>query len=591
MSVAQDNVEELKRRIVLSDVVKGYVTLTLKGQEYQGLCPFHKEKTPSFTVNDQKNFYHCFGCGAHGDAFNFVQKVEGISFPDTLQKLADFYNIELKQDSKFTPEAKDKVKRLYELVELTCQWYENNLRSAEGKDALSYLQKRQLSDQSIHHFRLGYSPNSSQSPLYKILKEKGFTDNELAKAGVLLPSKHSTGFYDRLRGRVIFPITDRRNRVVAFGGRSLDGSHPKYLNSAETSLFHKRENLYAFSLSLKDQKKIDNFVVVEGYMDVIAIRNAGIPDAVAPLGTALTEQQIFLLWKYCDSPILCFDGDNAGLRAAARAAYSFLPHLEPGKSAQFIFLPDGEDPDSYIKLYGTSAFTSQIENSQKLHDVLWRILTSTLSIKNPDDISLLEKKIKETTKQIKNETVQNQYRYYYQQKLKSLTWKTYRDKKNLKTDAQHKVRSLNSVNLISLRYEQALLASLIQHPDVIETYIENLTCFSLSDNRLEALKLYIIDQTLELGVENADIKDKIANSKYSDLLDIVFSQAVQLFAPFSRSGCPKDEVEVGIQQILDFMAKKELNTDEKNAISLLSSEFNEDNYERLLELKKEKNTY
>ncbi|MSO85416.1 MAG: DNA primase [Rhodospirillales bacterium] len=372
MAFAAAFLDELKARAGLAALVGKRVRLIRRGREHLGLCPFHKEKTPSFTVNEDKGFYHCFGCGKHGSAFDFVMETEGLSFPEAVERLAQEAGMALPERD---PEARARDESRGALVPALAAasaFFERTLRMPEGRPALEYLRGRGLTDETIAQFRLGYAPDRRDA-LKAALMRDNFTEDRMVEAGLLIVPEDNAarGTYDRFRGRVMFPILDRRDRVIAFGGRVLGDGEPKYLNSPETPLFHKGFTLYGLSHALAAARAEGTLVVVEGYMDVIALHQAGIRNAVAPLGTALTEDQIRLLWRVAPEPVLCFDGDAAGSRAALRAVMRALPLLKPGYSLRFAFMPAGEDPDSMVRRQGADAVRKMLGQPLALSETLW----------------------------------------------------------------------------------------------------------------------------------------------------------------------------------------------------------------------------
>ena len=321
--------DELRARLPVSEVVGRKVRLLRKGREHSGLCPFHNEKTPSFTVNDEKGFYHCFGCGAHGSVIDFAMETEGLSFPEAVEKLAGQAGLQVPQSS---PEERERAKvrsTLYDVLEQVCDWYEDQLTRPGGRQAYDYLKQRGFTDETIGRFRLGFAPDG-RGKLLQAMESRGIERRQLVEAGLIKLPEGGGDPRDYFFNRVMFPITDGRDRVIAFGGRILGDGQPKYLNSPETPLFHKGRNLYNYAMAREASKDAGTVIVAEGYTDVIALAQAGLPNAVAPLGTALTEEQIGLLWRIADEPVLCFDGDNAGERAALRAAERAMPILKPG---------------------------------------------------------------------------------------------------------------------------------------------------------------------------------------------------------------------------------------------------------------------
>jgi DNA primase len=416
-------IDELRNRVTLSELVGRRVALKRKGREYAGLCPFHNEKTPSFWVNDQKNFFHCFGCGAHGDAIGFAMRIDNVSFPEAVERLASEAGIEVPQ---ITPQEQERARvaaSLYQVAESAAQWFEQQLRMPGGRQAMEYLKGRGLDDDTITRFRLGYAPDNREA-LQAAMRRSGATDAQLIEVGLVIqPDDSGRQPYDRFRGRVMFPILDRRGRVIAFGGRIIGAGEPKYLNSPETGLFHKGDNLYCQHFARAAVGKDQPVIVAEGYMDAIALHAAGFGGAVAPLGTALTEGQLALLWRLTDEPHLCFDGDNAGRRAAMRAAERALPLLKPGKSLLFVSLPPGHDPDSLIRAHGATAFETCLKQARPLVDIVWEMETQGRPIDTPERRASLEAALKQRVASIADATVQG---YYHEEIVRKRLWETRR---------------------------------------------------------------------------------------------------------------------------------------------------------------------
>ena len=400
--------DELRSRVRLSSVVGRHVKLTRKGREYQGLCPFHNEKSPSFSVNEDKGFFHCFGCGAHGDAIAFEMRLSHLSFTDAVEKLAAEAGLDVPQASPEERRAESRRASLHDAMEAACRFYEAQLRSAAGRDGLDYLRNRGLSDETIGRFRLGWSPDH-RTALKTAIQSEQIPESLMIEAGLLKRPEGDGPSFDMFRGRVMFPISDRRGRIVAFGARTLGDGQPKYLNSPETPLFHKGHTLYALAQAREVAAKSNQVVAVEGYMDVIALHQAGFTFAVAPLGTALTEEQIGELWKLADEPILCFDGDAAGQRAMARASQRCLPILQPGKSLRFAVLPAADDPDSLIRSKGHAAMRAVLDGAAPLIDILWKLRIEGQSLDTPERRAAAERDLLDQAAAIADETVRKQY--------------------------------------------------------------------------------------------------------------------------------------------------------------------------------------
>ncbi len=347
MTLSPQWLDELRARTTLSAVIAPSVKLLRAGREWKACCPFHNEKTPSFTVNDDKGFYHCFGCGAHGDAIRFLTDHRGMPFMDAVKELAGKAGMEVPAPD---PKAKERAERASSLTDVMAEaakYYSEQLQGIKGSDARDYLKRRGIGDETIRSFGLGLAPDS-RNALKRALEKLG--EERLIETGMLIqPEEAGKESYDRFRGRLMFPIRDARGRVIAFGGRILGDGEPKYLNSPDTILFDKGRTLYNIDRAGPASRTAKRLIVVEGYMDVIALDRAGIAEAVAPNGTALTEGQIERLWRLDPSPILCFDGDNAGRKAAVRAALRALPLISPDRTLRFVELPQGQDPDDVVK--------------------------------------------------------------------------------------------------------------------------------------------------------------------------------------------------------------------------------------------------
>jgi DNA primase len=413
--------DELKARVSLSDVVGRKVALKRRsGSEYAGLCPFHNEKTPSFTVNDKKSFFYCFGCQEKGSAFDFLMKTEGLTFPEAVEKLAREVGLPVPQSTPQERERAQQASTLQQVVEQAARWFQKQLRLPVGRAGLDYLRGRGLSDETIDDFRLGFSPDSRDGVI-AALKREGATMDKIVEAGLAIqPEDAHREPYDRFRGRVMFPINDRRGRVIAFGGRVIGPGEPKYLNSPETPLFHKGANLYCLDRARVAVTKDQPVIVAEGYMDVIALHVAGFTGAVAPLGTALTEGQLAEVWKLADEPYLCFDGDNAGRRAAQRGAERALPLLRAGKSLRFVAMPAGEDPDSLLRARGPAAIESVLKLARPLADVVWDLDTEGKSTDTPERRAALQRDVLHRVDQIADPVVRDHYRAEMRSRLNKL---------------------------------------------------------------------------------------------------------------------------------------------------------------------------
>jgi DNA primase len=412
--------DELKARLPVSEVVGRRVKLKKAGREWKGLSPFQQEKTPSFTVNDQKQFYHDFSTGKHGNIFDFLMETEGVTFPEAVERLAAMAGLPLPAVTPDAARHEARRKTLHDVMELAAKFFADTLASRNGAKARGYLADRGISPAMQLQFRLGYA-RADRFALKEHLGNQGISVEDMIETGLLIGGDDIPVPYDRFRDRVMFPITDARGRAIAFGGRALEKDVPaKYLNSPETPLFHKGDNLYNLATARQAAHDGAPIVVVEGYVDVIAMVGVGYGGSVAPLGTALTENQLALLWKMADEPILCFDGDRAGQKAAWRAADLALPHLLPGKSLRFALLPEGQDPDDLARVGGRGAIEDVIAASRGLADMIWAREVEGGNFATPERRAALEKRIGEIANSVRDEVVRRYYRQDFSDRLQRM---------------------------------------------------------------------------------------------------------------------------------------------------------------------------
>ena len=407
MALPPEFLDELRARTPLAAVIGRRVRLARSGRQWKGCCPFHGEKTPSFYVYD--DHYHCFGCGVHGDAITFVMQSVGASFPEAVEQLAAEAGMQV---PKPTPEAAEAERRRLDLsgvLDAAAASYRRRLALPEGKPAREYLARRGLSDETIERYGLGWSGEGRGAIAADLLRE-GVTPEDLIEAGLMRRDDETGRVYDLFFNRVMFPIRDRRGRTISFGGRVMGDGQPKYVNGPETALFSKRRTLYGLDLAREAVRQGGTLVVVEGYMDVIALGQAGFGAAVAPLGTALTEEQFSELWRLSPAPVLCFDGDGAGARAAARAAELALPMLAPERTLRLIALPAGEDPDSLVKARGARAFQAILDGARSLADSLYDLLHEGVSDTTPEQRAAFRTRLDEACRKIPDKALGAEYR-------------------------------------------------------------------------------------------------------------------------------------------------------------------------------------
>jgi len=465
MIFPKDFPDKIRSTILASEVVGKKVKLKLRGKEFTGLCPFHNEKSPSFTVNDQKGFYHCFGCAAHGDVISFVMQSDGMEFKDAVIKLADDFGIPVPK-VRFDAALEEKIDRDVLILEKICQFFEKNLITPAGSSAISYLQKREISANNIKKFRLGFALNSYES-LTNFLKSEGFTDLEISRTGVI--GKNEQGkFYDKFRNRIIFPITNKKDQVIAFGGRTISDDLPKYLNSAETDSFKKNQTLYNFFFARKPIFSKGYAVVVEGYMDAISLFINGVENVVAGLGTALGQEHLKELFFTTDKIIICLDGDSAGIRAAKRVSELALPLINAKKNIAFTFLPNDLDPDDFIKKFGAKELEKLFLNATPLSQSLFDFALIELGADKKDKISAemkakIEANLAAKIETIKDATSKKYFSFFFKDLLYSLgknigknLERTYEKNEGKKFGKNQKQLTQNTESLSSKTYAKPL---------------------------------------------------------------------------------------------------------------------------------------
>ena len=410
-------IELIKSRLLLSEVIRKKVHLQNRGNlRYVGLCPFHKEKTPSFFVNDESAHYHCFGCGAHGDIFTFMMQYEGINYREALEQVANMAGIELTKQDKKAKAQIEKNKIFFQIYEKATEFYHRQLFSKLGKKALNYILSRGITRETIVQYKLGFSPKDS-SQLIASLSEN-FSEADLLASGIL--QKKNDFIYDPFYNRLIFPIQDQFKKFIAFGARIIDQGQPKYLNSAENPIFKKSNHLYGYSIAKNHICKQKEVIIVEGYMDVIALANSGIYNVVAPLGTSMKLSQIEMLWNICPEPTICFDNDEAGYNASLRIAYESLKNIAHNKSIKFTKLAYGKDPDEVVQNKGVEFFEQLVKKSISLADYIFDNEVSKITLNTPEKKSLLLENILKTANEITNPKVRKNYIYYFKSRYYDL---------------------------------------------------------------------------------------------------------------------------------------------------------------------------
>ena len=500
MTLTPQWLDELRSRVTLSTLIGRTVKVTRAGREYKACCPFHNEKTPSFTINDEKGFYHCFGCSAHGDAIRWMTDQRGLSFMDAVKELAAEAGMEVPAPDPRAAKKAEEQASLRDVTQAAADWFTQQLGSSNGAPAREYLAKRSISEATRKAFGFGLAPES-RNALKEALKK--FPTAMLVEAGMLIAVDDKEP-YDRFRGRLMIPIRDARGRVIAFGGRILGDGEPKYLNSPDTPLFDKGRTLYNLDKASPASRQTNRIIVVEGYMDVVALAEAGIADAVAPLGTALTENQLGMIWRMVPVPILCFDGDSAGQKAAMRAAIRALPLLRPGFSLSFATLPAGQDPDDIVRARGATGFTEILEGAQPLVERLWAHEVASGPLTTPEERAALKSRLLAHAEAIEDADVRHHYREAFRERLDALfarktpergprqPWtpnaprggfggggRRFAPDPRLQPPADE-TRSIGQAG-ISAPYIAALIGGLLRYPDALRRNEEALTRLPVSD--------------------------------------------------------------------------------------------------------------
>ena len=580
-------IERLRSHFLLSEVIGRRIPIKKHGREYQALCPFHNEKSPSFTINDEKGFFHCFGCSAHGDAIEFIKRYERLTYPETIEALAREAGIPL---PRVTPEEHRRAeteKTLHDVMEATCQWFERQLMAPDGAIARDYLEKRGLKPETIRLFRAGYAPEE-RTALHQYLNKAGFSRVLQAEAGVIIVPDSGTP-YDRFRGRVMFPIRSSSGKVIAFGGRligsdSSNKSLPKYLNSPETPLFKKGEVLYNLDLAKRPAREANMAVVMEGYMDVVSTAQAGVHYALATLGTAVTPEHLRLLWQLAKEPVVCLDGDAAGQRAMMRAAEVALPLLKPGYSLRFAILPSGEDPDSYIRKHGKTSFEKILLGSRRLSQVLWENLAPTYKLDLPEGRAALEDNLKKLADKIADPTVKQHYVSYFKKQLWAKTTSTAKPAEMRSVHVEQMVLQHHSAALETL--VRRLLNILIKFPQLLHKsqVEETLSRLDIRTTNLDALRGAMIAAH---GHADLDNKEAFAAYLHSQLHGEVlsgFDDGLKL--PWRETLTPEDAFLLWNETLAVYQVAH-LESELKQLEESLSRSMDEEALQRLVELQRQ----
>ncbi len=625
--------DELRARLPVSEVVGKRVKLIRAGRELKGLSPFNQEKTPSFFVNDAKMMWFDFSSGKNGNIFDFLMQTEGVSFPEAVERLAGIAGVPLPKVSREDAAREEKRKTLHDVMELAARFYQETLASRLGAKARGYLADRGLDAATQLKFRLGYAP-ADRFTLKEYLGKEGVGVPDMIEAGLVIAGDDIPVPYDRFRDRVMFPISDLRSRVIAFGGRALEKDVPaKYLNSPETPLFHKGATLYNIAAARQAAHDGAQIVVVEGYVDVIAMVCAGFPGAVAPLGTALTEDQLALIWKMAEEPVLCFDGDGAGRRAAYRGVDIALPHLLPGKSLRFALLPEGQDPDDLFRSGGREAIAEVVASARPLADMLWTRETEAGPFDTPERRAALEARINAVTNGIRDESVRKYYRQDFSARLQrylapvqgtfaprrplnpsaawperqQADWRKERGRNRggagaasgapyVVVSQQLAVSPVHRGHRTALpRREALILQAVLHHPWLLHDHLEELSSLEFRHADADKLKRVLIDLLAHNGADQAEhagapdpaaLRAELAAKGYAELVERVERAITTSSVWGARADAAPDDVLVTWQQLVALHRQWiSLTKELKEAEQALGRDNTEANYSWLRDVK------
>ena len=596
---SKEFIAEIKNKLNVSDVVNKFVKLTRRGNEFVGLSPFKSEKTPSFTVNDDKEFYHCFSTSEHGDMFSFMMKHKGYTYPESIEYLAKLAGLNPNSgivSSNYNDNFIDNTNLKQILIEAD-KFFRNNLTKSDQTN--KYLDKREISKKIIGTFNLGHASSKSDS-LYKFFLSKRFELKDMLESGLIKKSnKNDNEYYDFFRNRLIFPIKDNRSNIIAFGGRALDNSNIKYINSSENKLFKKGYNLYNLDLAIEKDHRIEDLIIVEGYMDVISLYQNGFENTVAPLGTALTNPQIEKAWRYCKSPIICFDGDVAGSKAAYRSAVNVLQILKPEHSIRICTLSDDLDPDDYIKAKGKVRFKRLISEAKVLSEFIWEKEYSQIKSLNPEDLAGFENRIKLLINEIKDETVKNYYKKNYLQKLQDLkSIKSYQNNNYQKSWKKSNFVKISSEILKSERgginedsshiREKVILLCVIENPNLISDFFEDLGILPFNKTDFSRLCSFMVEYASNDNkeLEKTAFKSYLSKSEFSNIIGEVYKEEL-LNTYKTLLDSNYEDLKATFVELLNLQNKIASDTQLEDAEALLAENMDDDNFEKFLKLKKD----
>ncbi len=591
---SKEFITEIKSRLRVSDVVGKYVKLTQRGNEYVGLSPFKNEKTPSFTVNDEKEFYHCFSTAEHGDIFSFLMKHKNMSYPETIETLAKQAGLDPERGMIRDKNFKEKnYSALKIIMEEASNFYHLNL--VKNQNTMDYLDRRSVKNEIIKMFGLGYADYKGNS-LFHYLKGKGHETKDMISLGLIKKSKDSESYYDFFRNRLMFPIRDYRSNTIAFGGRALDSSPIKYINSSDNPIFKKSFQLYNLDLAIKENRKVKDLIIVEGYMDVISLFQNNFKTTVAPLGTALTAYQLERSWKVCENPIILFDGDEAGQKAAIRVSKLALNNLKPDLSLRFCILPVDTDPDDFIQKYGSSELSSKLVNSYSLSEFIWKNELNKETLSTPEKKAGFEKRIRSLVSQVNNETVKQYYSSYFETQLNNYKFSS---KKYINRGNQYNNLSISreifksdrvdKSSHVSATREKIIIIALIENPFLLDKYSEELGHLQFNDDKLNKMVVSILEFSSSINnkdLENTELRPYLENKGFNQLINYLYKPTlIETYKELIHN--TKDIVERGFIEMMNVHNELSKKSELTEAYLDFEQNMDDESYKNFLKVKNE----
>ncbi len=592
---SKEFISEIKSRLRVSEVVGKFVKLTQRGNEFVGLSPFKNEKTPSFTVNDDKEFFHCFSSAEHGDIFSFLMKHKNMTYPDSIEFLAKQAGLNpesgIIKDSNYV---ENNYASLRSIMIEAYKFYSSMLQQSEG--IKKYLEKRQVNPDMWEKFELGFA-GSQSNQLYLHLKKIGVNIEDALSLGLIKKSKHKENeYYDFFRNRLMFPIKDYKSNLIAFGGRAIDNSNIKYINSSDSLIFKKSFNLFNLNLAIEENRKVENLIIVEGYMDVISLFQNNFKTTVAPLGTALTSYQLLRAWKVCNCPIIMFDGDEAGQKAAERAAVLALSNISPDLSVRFCILPNDYDPDDYLLKNSPEELKKILNNAYSLSEFIWKIELEKDDISTPEKKAGFEKRIRTITNKIENQIVRDYYIKEFNDKINVLKRSQFQKNSKYSRYIDNKVSKeiydserVDQSSHDSVIREKIILMHVIENPFLITKYIEELGRISFNDLLLSKLMTKIIEfgsLNSDKDLENFDFKSYLLDKGLRVEIKSIYKS--NLFKTYSS--VVNNDVEIVEKSFLGLLDLHNQLLDKKDlseAFKDLEQNMDQESYDNFLKIKKE----